>query len=49
MFDRAIVRNAKTNSWLVYEHCQDVLEHPGSAHTLTNYLSWHYEQWRGQT
>ena len=25
MFDRAIVRNAKTDSWLVYEHCQDVL------------------------
>ena len=25
MFDRAIVRNAKTNSWLVYEHCQGVL------------------------
>ena len=25
MFDRAIVRNAKTDSWLVYEHFQDVL------------------------
>lgn len=25
MFDRAIVRNAKTDSWLVYEHCKDVL------------------------
>ena len=25
MFNRAIVRNAKTNSWLVYEHCQGVL------------------------
>jgi para-aminobenzoate synthetase/4-amino-4-deoxychorismate lyase len=25
MFNRAIVRNAKTHSWLVYEHCQDVL------------------------
>jgi len=25
MFDRAIVRNAKTDSWLVDEHCRDVL------------------------
>ena len=25
MFDRAIVRNAKTDNWSVYEHCQDVL------------------------
>ena len=25
MFDRAIVRNTKTDSWLVYTHCQDVL------------------------
>ena len=25
MFDRAIVRNPKTDSWLVYEHCQDAL------------------------
>ena len=25
MFDRAILRNAKTDSWLVYEHCQDAL------------------------
>ncbi len=25
MFDRAIVRNAKKDSWLVYEHCQDAL------------------------
>ena len=25
MFDRAIIRNAKTDNWSVYEHCQDVL------------------------
>ena len=25
MFDRAIVRHANTDSWLVYEHCQDAL------------------------
>ena len=25
MFDRAIVRNAKTKNWSVYEHCQDIL------------------------
>ncbi len=25
IFDRAIVRNAKTDNWSVYEHCQDVL------------------------
>ncbi len=25
MFDRAIIRNAKTENWSVYEHCRDVL------------------------